>query len=262
VGYRLPVASFKSPPVGEVSFGLGFSPLTAFKVAHYGAYWDVIRKDYPECEDKPQVFDSTSSAISLGEWFPPPRVWYLHRDRNYLIQLQPNRIWLNWRRLNDAVEYPRFETLFPIFRQIVEQFAEFSRANNLGNIVATSGELSYVNYIPPADSKQPYSDIGDFMLDVRWAEGRKSLPNPDGIAWRAEFTMGNSKLSVDLKSGKRADTQRSLYVLEIRASNSVGTEFTANPFDWFPTANKMIVAAFCEVTTEKAQREYWHRVDY
>jgi len=79
----VPVATFKRPPVGEVSFGLAFAPLTTFKVAHYGAFWDLIRKDYPECDDKSQFFDAAHPPMMYEGWFPLPRVWYLHRNRNF-----------------------------------------------------------------------------------------------------------------------------------------------------------------------------------
>jgi uncharacterized protein (TIGR04255 family) len=258
----VPVANFKRPPIGEVSFGLSFIPLNAFKAAHYGAFWDLIRKDYPDCDDKPQVFDLPGPPPLTAEWFPLPRVWYLHRDRNFLIQLQPNKIWLNWRRLNDAEDYPRFEALLPIFRDAVGQFSDFVSDSNIGTVSATSGELSYVNQIPIGEIWHDYSDVGKFMEDVRWVGGRKTLPNPTGIAWRADFNVGSDRLSVNLTSGKEAvGAQRPMYVLEIRASSANDTAFTRNDFEWFNKANKLIVEAFCELTTAKAQSEYWKRTD-
>lgn len=253
--------TFKNPPVGEVSFGLGFAALATFKVAHFGSFWDLIRKDYPECEDKPPVLDPTSLPVGMSGWFPLPRVWYLHRDRNFLIQLQQNRIWLNWRRLNESEQYPSFETLFPIFQATVARFVDFVHGNNLGEIMPNVAELAYVNQIPSGDSSRPYSDVGEFMEDLR-SPHYKYLPSPDGIAWRSEFTVGEDKLSIDLKSGKEiAGAQRSIYMLEIRSSRNFRDQSTAIPFDWFMTANKLIVNAFCDVTTEKAQREYWQRTD-
>jgi uncharacterized protein (TIGR04255 family) len=261
-GFELPVASFKNPPVGEVWFGLRLAPLTAFKAVHYGAFWDLIRKDYPECEDQSPVFDQLSPYYGGPESFPLPRVWYLHRDRNYLIQLQPNRIWLNWRRLTESDQYPRFESLFPAFQETIARFAEFARANNIGDVMAVGGELSYVNHIPSLDSAQLYSDVGEFMDDVRWGAHR-SLPTPDGLAWRTEFSLGKDKLFVDLKTGReRAGAQRAIFILEIRAATVFEpTSAAGDCLGWFHTANRLIVDAFCEVTTEKAQREHWQRID-
>jgi uncharacterized protein (TIGR04255 family) len=255
------VANFRKPPVGEVSFGLRFAPLTTFRAAHFGMFWDLVRSDYPECEDKPQFYDPTSPPVSVPEWFPYPRVWYVHRNRNLLLQLQPNGIWLNWRRLNEGEPYPRFERLFPIFRETVERFANFARGNNLGDVAPAAAELLYVNHIPSEDSSQPYSDVGEFMQGLS-SPRRKVLPAPDGVAWRAEFTVADDKLSVDLKSGKaRVGTQERLYILEIRAWVQLNFENAESSFPWFIRANKLIVDAFCDVTTEKAQREYWQRTE-
>ncbi len=259
----MPVATFKRPPVGEFSFGLAFAPLTAFKVAHYGAFWDLIRKDYPECDDQPQIVDAASGPpVSVAGWFPLPRVWYLHRNRNYLIQLQPNRIWFNWRRLNEAEEYPRFETLVPVFRETVKQFSDFASANNIGRVEPTGAELTYVNQIPAGKLWRAYSDVGNFMEDVRWTEGRKTLPKPDGVAWRAEFKLGSDNLAVDLKSGRElVGEQRPFYVLEFRAFTAQRSELEGNTFEWYRKANKLIVDAFCELTTIKAQHDHWQRAD-
>jgi uncharacterized protein (TIGR04255 family) len=260
-GLSLPVANFKNPPVGEVSFGLGFSPLPGFKVAHFGAFWDLIRKDYPECEDKAPLFDASSPPAVIPDWFPFPRVWYVHRERNFLVQLQPNKIWLNWRRLNEAEAYPRFEKLFPIFADLVGLFTKFAEGNNLGQLMTTGADLSYVNHIPSAGSPSPYTDAAEFVQDLRSAQ-RRYLPSPDGIAFRTEFTIGDDKLSVDLKSGReRVEPQRPIFILEIRAWASLKPERDTEPLKWFTHANELIVNAFCDVTTVKAQREHWQRID-
>jgi uncharacterized protein (TIGR04255 family) len=255
-----PAANFELPPVGEVSFGLSFVPLTSFKIVHFGAFWDLIREDYPECDDKPQVFDAPNAPISVTEWFPLPRVWYLHRARNYLIQLQPNRIWFNWRRLTDAEEYPRFDALAPRFRSTVKQFVDFANNNNIGPVNPMAAELTYVNQVPAGEVWQEYSDVGNFMEDVRWSGGRTLLPKPSGIAWRAEFQIGSDKLSVELKSGEEiTGAKRRMFFLEIRASTILPVAGVLDHFDWFNRANHLIVNAFCELTTKKAQNDYWKR---
>jgi uncharacterized protein (TIGR04255 family) len=171
-------------------------------------------------------------------------------------------MWFNWRRLNAAEEYPRFEALVPVFRETVTQFSNFAGANNIGKIDPTGAELTYVNQIPAGSLWQAYSDVGNFMEDLRWTEGRKALPKPDGIAWRAEFKLGSDNLAVDLKSAKElVGEQRPSYVLEIRASTNEKTEVEAISFEWFNKANKLIVDAFCELTTKKAQNDHWERTD-
>ena len=109
----MPAVNYKNPPISEVSFGLAFTPLDGFRTSHYGLFWNQIRSDYPETVDQPPILTQLPS-ISIQEnkfSFPLPRCWYIHRDRKLLIQLQSDRIWLNWRHLTSADDYPHFPSI-------------------------------------------------------------------------------------------------------------------------------------------------------
>src|SRR5512138_2194313 len=101
--------TFERPPLVEVSFGLFFSPLLDFKISHFGAFWTRLRPDFSETADRPIVADSAAApALVSQEWPLFPRVWYVHKDRAQILQLQTDRFYFNWRKSSDGALYPRF----------------------------------------------------------------------------------------------------------------------------------------------------------
>jgi uncharacterized protein (TIGR04255 family) len=105
--------TFEQPPLVEVSFGLFYKQPENFRAAHYGAFWSKIKPEFVGVEDRVAVGDIQARLLTRVDAFPLPRVWFEHKDHYLLIQLQPDRFYLNWRKLHDG-EYPRYESLLPI----------------------------------------------------------------------------------------------------------------------------------------------------
>ena len=177
------MVNYKNAPISEVSFGLAFTPLDGFRTSHYGLFWDQIRSDYPETVDQlPLIRAEEMPPIVFSENrspFPLPRCWYIHKDRNLLIQLQANRIWLNWRRLAPSpADYPHFPALFARFRHVVGLLREFLLGANVGILAQTAFDLVYVNHIPAGKLWTSYGDVGRFMRDVALGVWQPASPRP------------------------------------------------------------------------------------
>jgi uncharacterized protein (TIGR04255 family) len=261
----MPASNYKNPPIGEVAFGLGFSPLGGLRASHYGLFWNQIRDDFPETDDQLPLI--APEQLQFGGPFnryplPLPRTWYVHRDRNLLIQLQSNRIWLNWRRLGANSEYPHFPALLEAFQKIVGHLRESIRAANVGLLVPAGYELTYVNHIPLAEPWARYDEIGRFMRDVSWHQNGRMLPRPQAIGWNANFIVDGIRVVADVKSAKeQTGEQRSIFVFELRASSidsAPSTEALADAdFDWYRRAHTVLNNAFEDLTTPEARNDQW-----
>ena len=49
------IPSYKKPPVIEVVWSVQFSKLPWLTAAHTGLFWDIIRKEYPRCEEQAPI---------------------------------------------------------------------------------------------------------------------------------------------------------------------------------------------------------------
>lgn len=115
------------PPVAEVVCGVFFAPLGGLDGLSLGAYWAERRVDFPERRLLTAVFDSAEPMIEWGMGTPPLRSWVISGSEEYIVQLQQDRFYLNW-RAGKSQRYPRFQNTpngRGIASLLTEEFARF-----------------------------------------------------------------------------------------------------------------------------------------
>jgi uncharacterized protein (TIGR04255 family) len=112
-----------SPPIVEVICGVFFSPLPNFDPVVAGTYWQQRRADFPGHSIHPAA--GAPPGLVIGT--PPLRTWLISsNDGPFVIQVQADRFYLNWRRRGDA--YPRFSTEHGLLERTLREFALFTDA--------------------------------------------------------------------------------------------------------------------------------------
>ncbi|MCO5315795.1 MAG: TIGR04255 family protein [Solirubrobacterales bacterium] len=147
---------FQKPPVTEVIVGAQFTDeivdldvLATFSVSVRDTHRQ--RQQHPPLPRQALAPSGPQPPISFEfePQFPFPRTWFLNDDGSELIQVQGDRLVLNWRRLNvESAPYPSFEV---ISKRFTEHFSVLSAAANeagRGTPVVDFCEVTYVNQIP------------------------------------------------------------------------------------------------------------------
>lgn len=132
---------FDAPPVFETALSLQFEELEDFRTVHFGRFHELVRESFPIAEDH-------SRADRIVEEFPkalrprlqlvpkppgPERVWFRDRtDGTLLLQVQPDRFALNWRRSSDCEDYPSFVVNGKRFVEEFQRFVGFCSEQELG----------------------------------------------------------------------------------------------------------------------------------
>lgn len=98
---RLP--PLQDPPIHEVVCGFHFAP-TNLTMLDFGVYWEGRRQDFPRHEIHPLLLD-TSRPLRLSQ-MNDARVWMVSNDDSFVVQMQRDQFFVNWRRRGTA--YPRF----------------------------------------------------------------------------------------------------------------------------------------------------------
>src|SRR5579871_3640555 len=159
---------FANPPVVEVACGVQFDGLEEWRTPHYGQFWSTIQNDYPETEDHPPLallrLDPAPAVFEPKLSLLPPlrRVFFINRAGNFLIQVQQNRLYNNWRKVNDSDEYPRFDAAYQRFTSTWAQFEEFLSKSNLPSPRRDVWELTYINHILDSQAHFP-RDVWDYL---------------------------------------------------------------------------------------------------
>ncbi len=133
---------FAHPPVVEVLLAVYFEPLRLLRTAQFGLLWQNFRSRFPRIEEHlslppipgrlglegvPQI----GVRLEMLDVPPAPRLWFLNEAGTEVVQIQQDRFIHNWRRLQDADQYPHYDGIRSTFEQELSEFASFVEEQEL-----------------------------------------------------------------------------------------------------------------------------------
>lgn len=148
-----PLPDFERPPVVEVAVGVQFDAqpiLRSFEVAGLREQW---RSAYPVVEEHPPlppVVEAEPGSFPDFQVFmgsPSGRLWFVSADGASLVQLQPDRLYFNWRATEAAAAYPRWGRVRNTFAERLQEAFEFVRLAGGRMPAIGQVEVTYINAI-------------------------------------------------------------------------------------------------------------------
>jgi len=267
-GSRRERPSFKNPPVIEVICGIQFQTLALMQAPHLGLFWQQVRRKFPRTHSVPPIGNPVDLSgnqpvevvLQLGG-VALPRVWFLTSDESALIQVQQDRFLYNWKQVAPHRPYPRYPAVVNEFRTLFQRFVAFTKKNELGEIVPTQLELTYVNHIPPEHGWSSLSEVGQFFPDFLWRGDARYLPVPEALNWKTQFIMSEEgRLHASLQSARRRDDpQKELLRFDLTARGLPAKFSDAHIRRWYDKANEWIVDGFIDLTAKPIQETVWGR---
>jgi uncharacterized protein (TIGR04255 family) len=259
---------YENPPLAEVALGIQLDPLPQVRAAHIGLLWERFLEEFPGLQEHPPIdmaeedFGPTRTrtiTVQLMGLQPVPRHWFISHDGSRVIQVQPDRFVLNWRRVHQDEPYPRYETLRGEFEHHYKTYLDFLTEQKLGVPTIRHAEVNYVNQIP-VDSETQSIGLSDVLRTWRPAYG----PEAPFLSVAEEVRIVERHLLSD-QEGPYAR----LYVsVEPGAGSGIlinltmrgrprGTDLRAT-LGFFDLARDRIVRAFTAVTTDR-MHTLWRR---
>jgi len=144
------------------------------------------KPNYPICREVPPLTpviehfgEPPPVDIHLTDVPPLPRIWFVHREDNGIIQVQQDRFLHNWKRAKPEDEYPRYPKVIKLFKDRLSKFRLFLKENELGFIEPLQYEMTYINHIPEGDGWVDMSNVGDVFPDFALRANKdRFLPGP------------------------------------------------------------------------------------
>lgn len=256
------LADFRRPPVIEVVLGIEFQPIPNLGAAQLTRLADSWADRYPHLEELPALPPSpvpgarggfAGALVSVGA--PALRLWRLSPDRDRLLQVQRDRLVLNWRRHEGEGAYPHYAQLRPDFEVALRETDEFLSGNRLGSIRGSVAEVVYVNRLA-----QERSQAAGLRRTVRggWPASER-LGDPDAIQLNQSWDRGvgdrPATLSMTADSTPTDGAVLSWTYREALASASGSADALAA----LDRGHEAIVTSFAETTTDEMHVQ-WERI--
>lgn len=261
---------YEKPPVIEVVCGVLFKPLSGFLTPHVGLLWEKYRDEYPECsevapldrilesfEESPQI------TFEIANIPPLPRVWFVHKDGNRVIQIQRDRFLHNWRKAKSGGDYPRYGVVKDMYQKSFSKFQAFLGENGISPIEPLQYEMTYINHIAKGEGWESLGEIGRLFPDFTFDSKRgRFLPEPNTINWRTTFVLPQNaaRMHVVIRTVKMRDIGKPVILLELKVRGIGNDRSTEGMWAWFDLAREWIVRGFSDLTADKVQGDVWRRI--
>jgi uncharacterized protein (TIGR04255 family) len=237
-------------------------------VPHFGLFWNEIRPEYPLFEVKSplRTVSRTGGAASPAHVefqlvdIPDLRCWFIDESKSRLLQLQDDRLIINWRKVrrDDTLRYPKYSANRASFEREWSRYREFLRREGLGDPPVTGCEVSYINHIEKGGCWKSFNDL--HKVFTRWAPPsyEAGLPNPDAVSVSIGYEMPKENLRLDMEivtAIRHGDFKEVIqFTLTARGVPDSGT--TEDVLNWLDRAHDVVAKAFKELTTEQV-RDTW-----
>ena len=242
-----------------MAIGVQFRPLFNLRGIVLGQLRDRWRATHPRVEEQPplppaiegQVGPGINLQIGFGP-VPNARYWFMSETGDDIIQLQNDRIVVNWRDVEMGERYPRYDAMVERFQRAVNDLSGFVKEEQLGQIEITQAELSYINDVgaPAAED-----DVGLEKLLRGWrGTPQHHLGQPVQARLQLVFDVPDvgkppvrTFVSVEPVMHVNGE-QRQLMTLSVRGAPVDGSVAAALKF--LDGAHEHLVQSFLELTPE------------
>lgn len=234
------------PPIIEVVCGFVFESVPNFDPLEMGVFWNTRRDEYPYRQMHPVLSDGP--VFQLGA--APMRAWLISEDESYLVQLQHDRCYVNWRASDE--QYPRFHdhdgsegvltrslrehtTLMQFFEE------EFEKAPQIKRV-----ELTKINHLRIEHHWGSLDELKTLIpvLDVL------SIGALDfNLAWVNTYDVG--RVVTTLKTAQLKE--ESVVRLEHRFIGEIGNSDAAA---LLRTGNDLLNEVFCSIFSDKGWEKF------
>lgn len=263
------IVDFQRPPVVEVALGVQFAhPVVTLDVlSALVVRW---REEYPFNEPQeplPRVVETFDRPIGgptlelrLGaSW---PRTWLLSADQSRLIQLQPDRVIVNWRRVEEGDEYPRYATLRPWLLTVLREVLAVATEYGGPPAPIDAVEVTYVNELasPQTVEVGSHPALERMVLPVGAVDGT-FLPDPEDTGYAARFRIDEGdgpvgRLVVRTDIGFRNRDGAPIYLMNLTANIVRPARDAQGVPAALDLARRWVVKGFLDLTT-KEMHEKW-----
>lgn len=255
---------FESPPVDEVVMGVQFGSVMNFNTLMYSEVFELFREQYPQAVEQPllaptfETFGGKSRGQGIQINFGPERAryWFISQDQSHLIQFQPDRLLINWRKRSTGDEYPRFENILETFEHHFNTLNNWYTNKFKSPLQINQTEISYINLITVEEYSELSEWINLFTPSKLNIEGIKATFNE---VLKDNDSKGFARIYHELHAAVSPDASKKAFRLTLTVKGSPKSPQLESSCEFLKMGREKIVLRFDEITTEQAHT-VWKKV--
>jgi len=252
---------FDHPPLDEVVCGVHFAGVKWSDI-HWGLFYAEVRGRYPHTQRRPPVslFESGGSEglqIELVTEPQLPLLWYESPDSPFLLQVQKNAFFVNWRRQSGTFIYPHFHTreggeqgVWERFVDEWEVFGKFCEKREIGTPEVLACHLAYINHMVHEEEWDVPTDLAQWFHLLAGLKGSSSVSTLNMTIIQAR----RLPLRINVRPAIRISDKKKLFVIDFTITAKLPPETDLRA--WFDKAHRVIRDEFLAQTTKEAHRQW------
>lgn len=269
---------FERPPVAEVALAVFLERPLQLQSAQLGRLWELWRDQFPVTQDQPpmppvpvETFPAAPMVMPfqfIGS-YPGPRVWFSSKGGDRLIQVQSDRLVLNWRRTKMDDEYPHYEKLRPSFVELLTTFLAHLEREGIGPVVFSQAEVNYINPIPYPALGTP-ANISLLVAPWSGVFSDEYLPLPEDVRLQLRFPIlnpvdGNAvgRLYVECNSAFHKNvgetSQSEVYMLQLFSRGTPLGDGVDGAMAFLDLGHEYVVNGFVSLTTQEIKKVWGYK---
>ncbi len=267
---------FKYPPLTETVLGVQFAPIAGLQLPEYLKFGNETGRDFAEVEANPPLLRQVEEKgmgppVQVFQLIPvrastPQRMWFRQKPENggeHLVQLQSDRLILNWRRLPGSSEkpiYPSYKSSRAEFVYYFEALQKFLKSRNIGPVAPDQCEVCYVNEIKVGDAfKSPaeaFFKLFDSFVPAKQPKvlgGEPENQNLNATYWCDEL---NGRFFIDAAIMFVAETSEPVVTLRLTVRGAPKGKTQEDVLNWLDLGHYYVVHAFKQITSETMHKRW------
>ena len=264
--HNQPLPEYERPPVVEVALAIQLERAIGFKSLHLANVAASWADEFPSVEERAPLPlmgpdpDDPDVSLELSDEPQTPRLWLQNEAGNRVLQLQQDRIVVNWQKGEGDDPYPRYAT---IRESLVDAWGRLSEAIDDLRLNVPAPSICEVLYVNHLGADQGWRSAGDTaVLIAPWGGTMTDgfLPeNPHGgFLLHYHLPGGRGWLNIDAWTTDVLDDER-LMVLTLVSRGGATSPDLDGALDFMDLAHEWIVKGFTSVTTTEAHNK-WRRM--
>lgn len=263
---------FKNPPLVEVALAVQFQRIEEFRIYDIGPLWDQFREEFGIAQEHPPLdpaFETFGTKPEpqgpkielLSGPLPIPRLWFLNDAQTQLIQFQPDRFVLNWRKVKEGDSYPRYEQIKDRFVEELERLKRFLKDRGADRISPNQCEITYVNHIVVDNDEDLWAQPDKVFRFIGPEIKTETLGQPEDTHFQVRFRLLSDE---DQPVGRlTAVAQPALskegghmFMLTLMARGQPAKPTLEAASEFIDMGREKIVHSFAELTSETMHRRW------